>query len=287
MVDIKRNLQIRADKSVSQYLKEIGEIGLLDKDSERELARRAREDNDDDARGKLVRANLRFVVSMASKYQNLGLPLSDLINEGNLGLLEAARRFDERKGVKFISYAVWWIRQAILYALSETSRPIRIPLNRINDLLKIEKYKVEFSRNNQREPTTREISSWIGMPVAQIESLLAVSDRQTSLNNVLGDDNASELLDFIEDPEEDRPLTDHSRNELRNVLDEELEGLSDRESEILKLYFGLAKGGKNYTLEEIGRRYGLTRERIRQIKEKGIQRLRHSSRSYRLRPFLN
>jgi RNA polymerase primary sigma factor len=160
-------------------------------------------------------------------------------------------------------------------------------LNRINDLLKIEKYKAGFVRTNQREPTMREISKWIGMPVPQIESLLAVSDRQTSLNNVLGDDNSSELLEFIEDPEEDRPLTDHSRDELRGVLYEELEGLSEREADILKLYFGLSNGGKNYTLEEIGKRYGLTRERIRQIKEKGIQRLRHSSRSYRLRPFLN
>ena len=287
MVDIKKDVQLRNDKSVSQYLVEIGKIGLLDRDSEKELARRARENDDDSAREELVRANLRFVVSMASKYQNLGLPLSDLINEGNLGLLEAARRFDERRDVKFISYAVWWIRQSILYALSETSRPIRIPLNRINDLLKIEKYKVKFSHTNHRDPTTTEISSWIGMPVAQIESLLAVADRQTSLNNVLGDDGSSEMLDFVEDPEEDRPLSDHSRNELRNVLDEELEGLSDRESEILKLYFGLTGGGENYTLEEIGKRYGLTRERIRQIKEKGIQRLRHSSRSYKLRPFLN
>jgi RNA polymerase primary sigma factor len=287
MVDTNKDLQLIADKSVSQYLREIGKIDLLDRVREKELARRSREEDDDDARNELVKANLRFVVSMASKYQNLGLPLSDLINEGNIGLLEAARRFDERKGVKFISYAVWWIRQAILYALSETSRPIRIPLNRINDLLKIEKYRTSFTRSNQREPTSREISAWIGMPVKQIESLLAVSDRQSSLNNVLGDDGSSELLDFIEDPEEDRPLSDNSRDELRNVLDEELDGLSDRESEILKLYFGLQGGGKNFTLEEIGKRYGLTRERIRQIKEKGIQRLRHSSRSYRLRPFLN
>jgi len=287
MVDINKDFGLKNDRTLGQYLKEIGKIQLLDREKEKELARRVREEGDPKAREELIKANLRFVVNMASKYQNLGLPLADLINEGNIGLIEAANRYDERKGVKFISYAVWWIRQAILYALSETSRPIRIPLNRINDLMKIEKFKTEFMKENNREPTVHDVARYMKMKPEEIEALMAISSRQTSLNNAMGEDGSSELLEFIEDPEQERPMTEENQAALRKVLEEELATLSPRESEVLRLYFGLTDQEKNFTLEEIGKRYGLTRERIRQIKEKGINRLRHGSRSYKLRPFLN
>jgi len=260
---------------LESYYKDIGEIQLLSPDEEIELAKRIKQ-NDQVALKKLVRSNLRFVVSVAKSYQNHGLALEDLINEGNLGLLKAAYRFDETRGFKFISYAVWWIRQGILQAIAEKTRIIRLPLNRIGTLTKIKKVYVNFEQEFERSPTDEEIAGILDIDSDDITNTIKNASSVTSLNRPINSNNDSRLIDIIVDQDELKPdskLIDQSfKDEVRNVL----KSLSSRESRILTLYYGL-DNEKARTLEEIGMEFKLTRERIRQIKEKALQKLRRNS----------
>ena len=276
----------RESQSLDKYLQEIGRVELLTADEEIELAKKIKGGGPESAKAleRLVKANLRFVVSVAKQYQNQGLTLGDLINEGNLGLIKAANRFDETRGFKFISYAVWWIRQSILQALAEQSRIVRLPLNRVGALNKIGK---EFSRLEQefeREPTVSELAEELNMSVTEIADTIKISGRHLSVDApfVQGEDNR--LLDVI--PNEMQPPPDSALiyESLQIEVQQVLNTLSPREAEVIKLYFGL--DGPMLTLEEIGDRFNLTRERVRQIKEKAIRRLRHTSRSKTLRTYL-
>lgn len=276
----------RESQSLDKYLQEIGRVELLTADEEIELAKKIKSGGAESAKAleRLVKANLRFVVSVAKQYQNQGLTLGDLINEGNLGLIKAANRFDETRGFKFISYAVWWIRQSILQALAEQSRIVRLPLNRVGALNKIGK---EFSRLEQefeREPTVSELAEELNMSVTEIADTIKISGRHLSVDApfVQGEDNR--LLDVI--PNEMQPPPDAALiyESLQIEVQQVLNTLSPREAEVIKLYFGL--DGPMLTLEEIGDRFNLTRERVRQIKEKAIRRLRHTSRSKTLRTYL-
>lgn len=278
--------QASHNHSLEKYLREIGEVPLLTPEEEVELARRIK-NGDEEALEKLTKANLRFVVSVAKQYQNQGLSLGDLINEGNLGLIKAAKRFDETRGFKFISYAVWWIRQSILQALAEQSRVVRLPLNRIGALNKIGKAFNALEQEFEREPSTEEVAAELDMPIDEVDEALRVAGRHVSLDAPLNskDSQDNSLLDVIEDmhePSPDEPLLSES---LKIDLEVALNTLSRREAEVIRLYFGLGKE-RPLTLEEIGERFRLTRERVRQIKEKAIQRLRHASRSRMLRPYL-
>jgi RNA polymerase primary sigma factor len=275
----------REERSLDQYLKEIGDVPLLTVEEEIELARSIRE-GDEKALEKLTKANLRFVVSVAKQYQNQGLYLIDLINEGNLGLIKAARRFDETKGFKFISYAVWWIRQAILQALAEQSRIVRLPLNRIGTLHKIGRISSDLEQEFGREPSPDEIAEELDMSTYEIANTLRISTRHVSLDAPFtpGDDNR--LLDLIEDEMQNAPDDVLMEEALKEEIALALSSLTEREAEVISLYFGI-NTERSYTLEEIGARFGLTRERVRQIKEKAIRRLRHTSRSHRLRAYLN
>lgn len=274
----------RENQSLDKYLQEIGKVDLLTPDEEIELAIRIRK-NDHLALEKLVKANLRFVVSVAKQYQNQGLSLGDLINEGNLGLIKAARRFDETRGFKFISYAVWWIRQSILQSLAEQSRIVRLPLNRVGALNKIGKAYSNLEQEYEREPSAHELAQELDMDINEISDTLKISGRAVSMDApfTLGEENR--LLDILENNEQ--PSPDHSlmSESLRNEIGRALSTLSEREAEVIKLYFGLNKE-HSLTLEEIGEKFNLTRERVRQIKEKAIRRLRHASRSKNLRSYL-
>jgi RNA polymerase primary sigma factor len=274
----------RANQSLDRYLQEIGEVPLLIPDEEIELARRIKK-NDQIALEKLTKANLRFVVSVAKQYQNQGLTLGDLINEGNLGLIKAAKRFDETRGFKFISYAVWWIRQSILQALAEQSRVVRLPLNRVGALNKIGKAFSNLEQEFEREPSANEIAKELEMTPFEVSDTLKISGKHLSLDAPFNQGDDNRLLDVIQDDQQPPPddmLLDES---LRIEVKRALKTLSDREAEVIRLYFGLDREHP-LTLEEIGERFSLTRERVRQIKEKAIRRLRHTSRSRMLRNYL-
>ncbi len=276
----------RESQSLDKYLQEIGRVELLNADNEIELAKAIKRGGFESVRAleRLVKANLRFVVSVAKQYQNQGLSLGDLINEGNLGLIKAAKRFDETRGFKFISYAVWWIRQSILQALAEQSRIVRLPLNRVGALNKIGKKFSELEQEFEREPTAAELADQLGMSVSEISETIKISGRHLSVDApfVQGEDNR--LLDVLPNEMQPPPDSELIRESLRLEVQQVLTTLSLRESEVIKLYFGL--DSTCLTLEEIGEKFNLTRERVRQIKEKAIRRLRHASRSKALRAFL-
>ncbi len=276
----------RESQSLDKYLQEIGRVELLTPEDEIELAQLIKKGGYEGKRAleRLVKANLRFVVSVAKQYQNQGLSLGDLINEGNLGLIKAAKRFDETRGFKFISYAVWWIRQSILQALAEQSRIVRLPLNRVGALNKIGKKFSELEQEFEREPTAAELADELNMSVSEIAETIKISGRHLSVDApfVQGEDNR--LLDVLPNEQQPPPDSELIRESLKREVQQVLTTLSQRESEVIKLYFGLEE--QCLTLEEIGEKFGLTRERVRQIKEKAIRRLRHASRSKTLRAYL-
>ncbi|MBI5808757.1 MAG: sigma-70 family RNA polymerase sigma factor [Ignavibacteriales bacterium] len=274
----------RESQSLDKYLQEIGKVDLLTPDEEIELAIRIKQ-NDSLALEKLVKANLRFVVSVAKQYQNQGLSLGDLINEGNLGLIKAARRFDETRGFKFISYAVWWIRQSILQALAEQSRIVRLPLNRVGALNKIGKAYSSLEQEFEREPNPEEIAQELNMDINEISDTLKVAGKAVSMDAPLSQGEENRLLDILESTDQPSPDSELISESLKNEIERALSTLSEREAEVIKLYFGLNRESA-MTLEEIGEKFNLTRERVRQIKEKAIRRLRHASRSKNLRAYL-
>lgn len=276
----------RESQSLDKYLQEIGRVELLTAEDEIELAKLIKAGGRKGVRAleRLVKANLRFVVSVAKQYQNQGLSLGDLINEGNLGLIKAAKRFDETRGFKFISYAVWWIRQSILQALAEQSRIVRLPLNRVGALNKIGKKFSQLEQEFEREPTAVELAEELGMSVSEISETIKISGRHLSVDApfVQGEDNR--LLDVLPNEQQPPPDTELIQESLRLEVQQVLNTLSPREADVIRLYFGLE--AQALTLEEIGEKFNLTRERVRQIKEKAIRRLRHVSRSKSLRTFL-
>mgnify|MGYP000954799989 FL=1 len=276
----------RESQSLDKYLQEIGRVELLNPDDEIDLAQRIKRGGMEGtfALERLVKANLRFVVSVAKQYQNQGLSLGDLINEGNLGLIKAAKRFDETRGFKFISYAVWWIRQSILQALAEQSRIVRLPLNRVGALNKIGKKFSELEQKFEREPTAAELAEQLDMSIPEIAETIKISGRHLSVDApfVQGEDNR--LLDILPNEMQPPPDSELIRESLKVEVQQVLTTLSQREAEVIKLYFGL--DCQCLTLEEIGEKFNLTRERVRQIKEKAIRRLRHASRSKSLRAYL-
>ena len=280
---ITKSITNRESASLDKYLQEIGREELVTPEEEVELAQRIRK-GDPIALEKLTRANLRFVVSVAKQYQNQGLSLPDLINEGNLGLIKAAEKFDETRGFKFISYAVWWIRQSILQALAEQSRIVRLPLNQVGSLNKINKALSKFEQEYERQPSNEELSEMIDVPKDKISDTLRVGSRHVSVDApfVEGEDNS--LLDVL--PNDDSPSADKTlvNESLNTEIERALSTLTDREREIIKSFFGI--GCQEMTLEEIGERFGLTRERVRQIKEKAIRRLKSPSRSKLLKSYL-
>ncbi len=281
---ISKQITNRESQSLDKYLQEIGKVDLLTPDEEVELAKRIRE-GDQMALEKLTKANLRFVVSVAKQYQNQGLSLGDLINEGNLGLIKAAQRFDETRGFKFISYAVWWIRQSILQALAEQSRIVRLPLNRVGSLNKISKTFSELEQKYEREPSPDELADVLDVTTAEVVDTLKISGRHVSMDApfVQGEENS--LLDVLENDGEETPDNELMNDSLRKEVQRALSTLTQREADVITLYFGL-NGEHSMTLEEIGEKFNLTRERVRQIKEKAIRRLRHTSRSKALKPYL-
>jgi RNA polymerase primary sigma factor len=264
-------------------LQEIGREDLITVEEEVELAQRIRK-GDRVALEKLTRANLRFVVSVAKQYQNQGLSLPDLINEGNLGLIKAAEKFDETRGFKFISYAVWWIRQSILQALAEQARIVRLPLNQVGSLNKISKEFQKFEQENERRPSAEELADRLDLPVDKVVDSLKVSGRHISVDAPFVDGEDNSLLDVLVN--DDSPMADNLlvNESLSREIDRALSTLTDREKEIIQMFFGI--GMQEMTLEEIGDRFGLTRERVRQIKEKAIRRLKQSQRSKLLKPYL-
>jgi len=272
------------DGSLDQYLREISRYPLLAREDEVELAKRIH-DGDEEALDKLVRSNLRFVVSVAKKYQNQGVSLSDLINEGNLGLIRAAHKFDETKGIKFISYAVWWIRQAILQALAEQSRIVRVPLNRAGTLHRIGKRSSALQQELGREPTVEEIADGMDISQDEVAKTLSISQTHLSLDAPLTPGEDNKLLDYLPDTQNPGPDDRTFERALSNSIETVLGSLKDREAKILRLYFGL-DNNEPMTLEEIGGLLGITRERVRQIKEKALARLRHVSRARSLESFL-
>jgi len=275
----------REDQSLDRYLQEIGEVELLAAHEEVDLARMIKQGSQD-ALEKLTKANLRFVVSVAKQYQNQGLSLGDLINEGNLGLIKAAKRFDETKGFKFISYAVWWIRQAILQALAEQSRIVRLPLNRVGALHKIGKTSSGLEQEFGREPSANEIADELEMSPFEVMDTLKISSRHLSLDAPFNDGEDNRLLDVLEDKFQPSPDEKLISDSLKAEIVKALSTLTDREAEVISLYFGINRD-HSLTLEEIGEKFKLTRERVRQIKEKAIKRLRHASRSKPLKGYLS
>ena len=280
---ITKSITNRESASLDKYLQEIGKEDLITVEEEVELAQRIRK-GDQRALEKLTRANLRFVVSVAKQYQNQGLSLPDLINEGNLGLIKAAEKFDETRGFKFISYAVWWIRQSILQALAEQSRIVRLPLNQVGSLNKINKAFSRFEQEHERRPSPEELAETLDLPAEKVADTLRVSGRHISVDApfVEGEDNS--LLDVLVN--DDSPVADKTliNESLSTQVERALATLTERERDIIRLFFGI--NCQEMTLEEIGEKFGLTRERVRQIKEKAIRRLRHSSRSKLLKTYL-
>ena len=281
---ITKSITNRESQSLEKYLQEIGREGLINAEEEVKLARKIRE-GDQAALDRLTKANLRFVVSVAKQYQNQGLSLPDLINEGNLGLIKAAKRFDETRGFKFISYAVWWIRQSILQALAEQSRIVRLPLNQVGSLNKISKAFNKLEQEFEREPSSEELANILEITPDKIADTMRVSGKHVSMDApfVNGEDNS--LLDVIENSDSPRADNLLMSESLQKEIDRSLSTLTEREREVIKLFFGI---GVNHglTLEEIGAKFDLTRERVRQIKEKAIRRLRHKSRSRLLKAYL-
>lgn len=281
---ITKSITNRESASLDKYLQEIGREELITAEEEVILAKKIK-DGDQRALEKLTRANLRFVVSVAKQYQNQGLSLPDLINEGNLGLIKAAKRFDETRGFKFISYAVWWIRQSILQALAEQSRIVRLPLNQVGSLNKINKAYSKLEQEFEREPSAEELADILDLPIDKVSDTMKVSGRHVSMDAPFANGEESSLLDVLvnlDSPKADNGLMNES---LSKEIDRALSTLTERERDVVKLFFGI---GLNHglTLEEIGDKFDLTRERVRQIKEKAIRRLRHSSRSKLLQQYL-
>ena len=281
---ISKQITNRESQSLDKYLQEIGKVDLISAEVEVDLAKRIRE-GDQIALEKLTKANLRFVVSVAKQYQNNGLTLGDLINEGNLGLIKAAKRFDEKRGFKFISYAVWWIRQSIMQALAEQSRIVRLPLNRVSSLNKINRTFAELEQKFQREPSTQEIAELIGITIEEVQDNLKVAGRHISMDAPFVNGEENSLLDVLTDANESTPDTGLMVDSLAVEVQRALATLTSREAEVLGLYFGLNNNG-SMTLEEIAERFRLTRERVRQIKDKATRRLRHTSKSGRLKSYL-
>lgn len=274
----------KSKQSIEKYLEEIGGFSPLPPQEEIDLARRIRK-GDEEALDKLVKANLRFVISVAKEYQGQGLPLQDLISEGNLGLIKAAQRFDETRGFKFISYAVWWIRQSILQALAEQSRVVRLPLNRVGAINKVGRALEELEKTFGREPSMDEIAQKMEMSAFEVADVLKTSARHLSLDEPFKEEEGNSLLDVIESEQYHPPDGELMRESLRDEIEKVLTTLKPREAEIVRLYFGL-DGDRPLTLEEIGEYFKLTRERVRQIKEKALRRLRHRSRLEPLRKYL-
>ncbi len=281
---ISKQITNRESESLDKYFNEIGKVELISADEEVELSRRIKE-GDQVALEKLTKANLRFVVSVAKQYQNQGLSLSDLISEGNLGLIKAAQRFDETRGFKFISYAVWWIRQSILQALAEHSRIVRLPLNRIGWVSKIQRTFIELEQLYEREPTAAEMADKLNVSVEEILDSLRISARQVSIDSPLKNEEEGSLLDVLIDESSESPDEEMIRDSLRREVRSALSTLTQRETDVVTYYFGLNNQAP-MTLEEIGTIFNLTRERVRQIKEKAIRRLRYTSRSKSLKPYL-
>jgi RNA polymerase primary sigma factor len=284
MVKITKQYTNRESQSLDKYLQEIGKVELLVPQEEIELARRIKK-GDQKALEKLTKANLRFVVSVAKQYQNQGLSLGDLINEGNLGLIKAAKRFDETRGFKFISYAVWWIRQSILQALAEQSRIVRLPLNRVGALNKIGKAFSTLEQEFEREPSASELAEELDMSLFEVSDTLKISGRHLSMDAPFAQGEDNRLLDVIQDHRQPSPDVGLMEESLKIEVRRALATLSEREALVIRLYFGLDQE-HSLTLEEIGEKFNLTRERVRQIKEKAIRRLRHASRSKALRAYL-
>lgn len=282
---ITKSITNRESQSLEKYLQEIGKVDLLTPEEEVDLAKRIKQ-GDQIALEKLTKANLRFVVSVAKQYQNQGLSLSDLINEGNLGLIKAAQRFDETRGFKFISYAVWWIRQSILQALAEQSRIVRLPLNKVGSLNKINKAFSELEQEFEREPSAEELADLLEIPTEEVETTLGVAARHVSMDAPFIDGEDNSLLDVLEDFAGERTDTalDH-RESLSREIERSLSTLTDRQADVIKLYFGIGVEHP-MSLEDIGDRFGLTRERVRQIKDKAINKLRNTSKSKLLKNYL-
>jgi RNA polymerase primary sigma factor len=281
---ITKSITNRESQSLEKYLQEIGREELITAEEEVRLARRIKE-GDQVALDRLTKANLRFVVSVAKQYQNQGLSLPDLINEGNLGLIKAAKRFDETRGFKFISYAVWWIRQSILQALAEQSRIVRLPLNQVGSLNKISKAYSKLEQEFEREPSPDELAKILDIPTEKIADTMRVSGKHVSMDApfVQGEDNS--LIDVLENQDSPRADGMLMNESLQKEIERSLSTLTEREREVIKLFFGIGMQ-HGLTLEEIGAKFDLTRERVRQIKEKAIRRLRHKSRSRLLKAYL-
>lgn len=271
-IQIKKSITDRSNITIDDYLKDINKIPMLTPDEEKEIGRKAKE-GDIDAKNKLITGNLRFVVSVAKQYQGQGLSLDDLINEGNIGLIRAADKFDVDKGFRFISYAVWWIRQSILQALSEQSRTIRLPMNQVRLSSKILKTIQEFEQDNERKPTDEELEGLIGLSIEKINKIINSNNKMVSLDTPLNDNEEGTLIDIIPNgnPKTDADLIKESNKiELNSIIDK----LTNREQDIIRMYFGLT--GKNFTLSEIGDKFGITNERARQIKEKALDKLKNN-----------
>lgn len=281
---ISKQITTREAQSLDKYLQEIGKVDLITSEVEVELAKRIRE-GDQIALEKLTKANLRFVVSVAKQYQNNGLTLGDLINEGNLGLIKAAKRFDETRGFKFISYAVWWIRQSIMQALAEQSRIVRLPLNRVGSLTKISKTFSDLEQKFQREPSTEEVAEVIGVTTEEVLADLRVSGRHVSMDAPFAQGEEGSLLDVLSDVNESNPEKQLMTDSLTQDVQRALSTLTQREADVIGYYFGL-NNRPSMTLEEIGEKFNLTRERVRQIKEKATRRLRNASRRITLKSHL-
>lgn len=280
---ITKSITNRESASLDKYLQEIGHEQLLTTDEEVELAKRIR-NGDREALEKLTKANLRFVVSVAKQYQNQGLSLPDLINEGNMGLIKAAEKFDETRGFKFISYAVWWIRQSILQAIAEQSRIVRLPLNQVSSVNKINRVANRFEQENERKPSIQELAEQVDIPQEKIEDAVKVNGRHVSMDAPFSESDENSLLDVLVN--DDSPMADRElvMESLRNEIKQALKCLNDRERMILEAFFGIDQ--PEMTLEEIGEKFGLTRERVRQIKEKAIRRLRHGTKNKMLKTYL-
>ena len=280
---ITKSITNRESASLDKYLQEIGHEDLLSVDEEVELAQRIRK-GDREALEKLTKANLRFVVSVAKQYQNQGLSLPDLINEGNLGLIKAAEKFDETRGFKFISYAVWWIRQSILQAIAEQSRIVRLPLNQVGSVNKINRVLNRFEQENERRPSIEEIADKVDLPQDKIEDAMKVNNRHVSVDAPFVDGEDNSLLDIMVN--DDAPMADRAlvMESLREEINRALLTLNERERNIIEAFFGINQ--PEITLEEIGEKFNLTRERVRQIKEKAIRRLRHNTKNKLLKSYL-
>lgn len=284
-LQISKQITNRTSQSLDKYLQEIGKVDLITPDEEVDLAKRIR-GGDQLALEKLTKANLRFVVSVAKQYQNRGLSLGDLISDGNLGLIKAGQRFDETRGFKFISYAVWWIRQSIMQALAEQSRIVRLPLNRVASLNKISKTFSELEQKYEREPSLDELAEVLDVSTAEVDGNMKISGRHISMDAPFIQGEENNLLDILESENEESPDSSLMRNSLREEVQRVLSNLTQREADVINLYFGL-NGEHSNTLDELGEKFNLTRERIRQIKAKAIRRLRHTSRSKALKPYLD